>query len=660
MNNASPRAVHPLAAATLTFLAMAGVWAALVAVVRWPMNGPGLVPPAQAFVLAGAVMLTWVATTSRVATGRWRSHAPVLLTTLAVLFSPTLVWVLGGAASATIYAILAIAWCLGLRELRSALKRLPLWETLAALALGVTLGVVYFLLVNTKGYANVFSPEQTLLGVQHRDTMYQASIAAMLGSFAAPSTGLDGLVPVQYHMLSHALVGVTGRWMGVPPIHAYYLVPQIVGIPLLFFSLTAATCSLWRPSETSGGTLLAVLLPVAALLTFEIWDWASYLVSESYAHAVTLLLFSVPLLTDIHERREDKGLWLRAVALAVAGFGLMLAKSSVGVLFATGVLYVFARAYGLLSRRLAACGVVTALIMFVGIRVTVGPANTTASLWGPGHFVTAYRDAAWPNILAIALTLALAPFAWIGARTSSTRRVAIETLAIMTVASVVSGLLLRVGAGAAYYFLNVGVWTGLTVACGAALLPAIDRRRWRHAAVFIALAVSVVTLLGHDDKRNAGPALAALARQLETVALGTPVAVRSNSLGRAHVAGAVARTPGSRMAAAIAKAVARAPGRPVVFVPPGNTAFWTLHALCTAPPFFVPAVTGLPLVLGLPPDEDTCPLPLDTGFGYAAYAETSRSALMSDDSLCAKLKTIDFDTALVVETPDTVRTVVCR
>ena len=71
----------------------------------------------------------------------------------------------------------------------------------------------------------------------------------MLGQFGVPSTGLDGLVPVRYYFLSHALIGVTGRWIGVPPIHAYYLVNQLLLIPLLFFSLVAATFWVWQPKD---------------------------------------------------------------------------------------------------------------------------------------------------------------------------------------------------------------------------------------------------------------------------------------------------------------------------------------------------------------------------------------------------------------------------
>ncbi len=113
------------------------------------------------------------------------------------------------------------------------------------------------------------------------------------------------------------------------------------------------------------------------------------------------------------------------------------------------------------------------------------------------------------------------------------------------------------------------------------------------------------------------------------------------------------------MAAGVVRIASTMHGRVAVFVPPGNASFWNLNTLCTGQPFFIPALTGLPLVQGLPPDRERCALEPDTGFGYADYAESSRSIAMSDDALCAKLRMRGFDAAVALETPDLIRPVVC-
>src|SRR5882672_3421911 len=205
-----------MAVSVLALIVMAATWALLIALVRAPMGTPSPFAPFEVFVLAGAVMLAWRESARRVLCERW-SYSSALLVTLAILFSPALVWLLRGATTPVLSLIFLAVWSVGLRGLIRDLRRSAIWEGTAASLIGVALGFTYFLYVNTKGVASVFSPEQTLLGIQHRDTLIHASIAAMLGQSGVPSTGLDGLVRVRYYFLSHALIGVTGRWIDVPP-----------------------------------------------------------------------------------------------------------------------------------------------------------------------------------------------------------------------------------------------------------------------------------------------------------------------------------------------------------------------------------------------------------------------------------------------------------
>src|SRR4051812_38585170 len=193
---------------------MVGSWALLIAAFRAPLGSPSPWAIVEVFLLSGAVMLTWWDAATRILERRWTSYAFALLATAIVLFSPALVWVLGRWTTPAMAIILAAAWLNGGRTIVRDCREAPAWEIVSALAAGAALGFTYFLYVNTKGYGSVLSPEQTLLGTQHRDTLFHASIAAMIGQFGVPSTGLDGLVHVRYYFLSHALIGVTGRWIG--------------------------------------------------------------------------------------------------------------------------------------------------------------------------------------------------------------------------------------------------------------------------------------------------------------------------------------------------------------------------------------------------------------------------------------------------------------
>jgi hypothetical protein len=69
-----------------------------------------------------------------------------------------------------------------------------------------------------------------------------------------------------------------------------------------------------------------------------------------------------------------------------------------------------------------------------------------------------------------------------------------------------------------------------------------------------------------------------------------------------------------------------------VHVPPGNERFWRYAVDCRIQPMFLPALAGVPMVLGLPPSTSPCLFPRT--YGYADYGPTSRSRDLGPSDLC--------------------------
>ncbi len=153
------------------------------------------------------------------------------------------------------------------------------------------------------GYANVLEPEFAVFGHLSSDTLFHTAVSAMLSRHGVVSTGLDGLVPLRYHVLSHLWIGRVAEWLQTTPIHGYYLVEQLVALPLLLFGLVIAT-AIHSEADDSRAIRFpdTVLFPVFLLLTVAIWDWASYLVSELYTLALLVFGIALPLLLE--EARE--------------------------------------------------------------------------------------------------------------------------------------------------------------------------------------------------------------------------------------------------------------------------------------------------------------------------------------------------------------------
>jgi len=211
---------------------------------------------------------------------------------------------------------------------------------------------------------------------------------------------------------------VTGRWIGVPPIHAYYLVNQLLILPLLLFSLTAATFWLWRPTEGESAGLTTLLVPLVLLSSFERWDWASYLMSESFALSLVLMLLAVPLVMEIDQRAVEgrrPGLALVQYAgLVLVSVAIVMTKASVGLLFAGGLLFITLRAR-LGAAAVAVAAVIAAVVIGLAVTLTAIPAYAGDPLIGPLHFFRAYPDAAFPNLWAILSGLGLGVWAWTSA-----------------------------------------------------------------------------------------------------------------------------------------------------------------------------------------------------------------------------------------------------
>lgn len=166
-------------------------------------------------------------------------------------------------------------------------------------------------------------------GQVHQDTLYHASIAAMIKQYGVVSTGLHGLVETPYHALSHTLMAGLSRLSGRGVIEVYGVARSVLFIPILLFSVAACSAILHpgRGSEVPMRWLVACLLLVLSPLLFSPWAlWDSYFVSESYTVSLGLFLLGLPLLFKWRLTPADVALVL------LLGLLVSSAKGSVGTI----------------------------------------------------------------------------------------------------------------------------------------------------------------------------------------------------------------------------------------------------------------------------------------------------------------------------------------
>lgn len=185
--------------------------------------------------------------------------------------------------------------------------------------------------LGTKSYTSFNMIKRLAADRIAQDTLFHSSIAAMLKNYGVTSTGLHGLVEIQYHVFSHWLYAGVSRLSGVSVFEVYGIIPFLFFIPLLLFSLSLATIRIAdkedSPTITYTWTLACVLLTATPIVAKNFGFFASYFQSESYIISLILLLTALPLLY------KQKLSLPETISLCLLCIVMSLSKISVGLVY---------------------------------------------------------------------------------------------------------------------------------------------------------------------------------------------------------------------------------------------------------------------------------------------------------------------------------------
>ncbi len=647
---------------------MTAVSAALVTMVRWPLGSPHWFVFVKAALLPCAVISCATLLTVR-HVERGGAYSALLVSTVAVIFLPCLAWLDRLLADVVTYPLFVALLAAAIAQTIAAMRAAPAGRWLFALVCGGGAGFGYFLLINSRAFGSVLTPELALTGIHQLDTIFHSAIANMLVKYGALSTGLDGLVPAKYHVLSHIWLGCVSLWLGVSTLEGYSIGGQIIAIPMLLFSLSLAIHLFRRRGEGPVNGALVTLGSLLLLFIVELWGWTSYLVSESYFLAMIVFLLTLPLLAEIAGSDRRHRLSLQLGSLGIAGLVIMLSKISVGAVLAGGVGYLLWRRMGMTLPGLIKLAVPLLLLVFIAIAVISPGHSMLLQSFEPFGFVREHPRGAWPNIVA---NLALLGGALHVFRRGTARdRLCAEVAAVIAIASVVPVLLINVPGGSDFYFVNVGTWTAI-VFCGAYGGVAFERRFPGPLAPGLVVGTLLLIALVTGEKRHAAYRLGAQFAELqarvrqvngESPGAETKTLQRLVELltpghpARYALASDIGRTPGAQVRQTLLTLGIMDAQRAAVFVPPDNVAFWNLATECRQDPLLVPAILGVPMLKGLNPPELKCPK--EPYYGFADYVDANSEPL-SDQQLCVRAERWAIDTVFILQTPATGRKLHCR
>ncbi|NJO84718.1 MAG: hypothetical protein HC828_19435, partial [Blastochloris sp.] len=390
----------------------------------------------------------------------------------------------------------------------------PAWRNLLWLAGVVFVAAWLTVMIWDKGFLSPLLEEQIRARVDATvatDTLFHMAISSMIQTYGIPSTGLDGLPYLNYHIGSHWVFAMLANVLDTTPLTSYLLAYPVIFIPLFLLALLSLAIDVRftlaphaydaAPEQGQPGQpmqpgppmrsdgLFWALLVVALVMPFGLREGiyigvASYLISESYnlSLTLTLLLASVGLAFSRSQRASGQHPpheVLAFVLLLLLGVGALgMVKVSLLVLVVLVLLWLFVR-----LRLYTSFVFLVALPLLLSVSLVVmylvSYPSLEASAITPFHYINNFVEPEWQGTFFFAGFL----FAWLllllkGAalRIATRRRLLaawqshrlldVEVVLILAVVGALPALLLPIPGGSALFFWDVQRWVALALLLG--------------------------------------------------------------------------------------------------------------------------------------------------------------------------------------------------
>ena len=604
--------------------------------------------------------------------GMVRSASLLGLAPISVLFIPLLGFFLPYWILVSTLAIFAVAgFGLAIRSLRFSVV-----GVISTLVCAVTFAVWIVLHYNADLDMPILAPELALTGTLKRDGYFHAALTHLIMHNGFPSTGVDGLKPLLlYHTAVHYWVAALAKVSGAAPLLAFPVVAQDLMVPLALFALGFAVAV---SAQLSGRLkLIAVIIALSGYVGFEQFVQNSFqTTSMLFAMVFFFLAFPTlyPILTTHSSRRET---WV-AAGLTVL---FLPVKVSLAVMWIMSLVYASVRRSALPPRSqlglLALFGVV-----FIALCLLVRTATFLEWDNPAFHFFTHYDMGRY--LFPLAVPFLLVAVSLIENRVTSWdklttlvlegRLLVAEIAVVLSAAALVIAVIGVFPRSIPYYFiLTVGwfAWPPLVITLMreiAAVRPdsiTTAKDTWLSALTVgpAQLAMIAVAVLGAltllMGLTIAKPLLDPFYRQRTALSyeLGLPTvsrkgfdwdAIRARHVFPPELGKTIGQGLGQRFAQDVHRLAAGSVSKVAVFAPPDNAAFWSLVRPCEAKSLFIPAVTGLPMLLGMPPKSMTECMPGMIWYSQRRQYGDAHTREMSRAELCAHARQRAIDAVIVL------------
>jgi len=485
------------------------------------------------------------------------------------------------------------------------------------------------------GFHDPVFEETLLLGVTNQDILYHAAIANMLQATGIPSTGLDGVPFLPYHVGSHWLFGQLGALADLGVLRAYNEAYPVIVIPatvaaILQVAAQVRTC--WTLASTPAARIafwcvatvgFVGAFPRNAGRELVSVGWHSFVGSESYSIAL-LVAFGVLSVVIAWVRQIDRlpppHHLFCAVFVCLATTFCGWSKISIQLLLVAGL------SWGALRVPRLRTPLVLGTLGFC--LATFTALYTVFSMGKYGHlgvlpfaFLRQYLNAEWALwffVLQTAWVLAYAAIRLHGRTLDELRSAArtggivdLEALVIVALIGFGPAMILDIPGRSALFFFEFQKWVGLALVLGWVASREWHPIPWRERSAVVLVPAVLAAVVAVSVMYNAGYTVARTAvHNLRTrfVLSGTAIenfpgdVVSSLAAGKPLSPIRPSRSPNWQALDGLRHLRAERP-EGLLWIPRDH-AFWSWHDKEFINAMIAPAVAGFPLVGGLPSDVE--------------------------------------------------------
>jgi hypothetical protein len=217
------------------------------------------------------------------------------------------------------------------------------------LVAGISLIILVLLIFYSRGYESPLFYEKILLGTAHIDVLFFGSISNIFSTVGYSSTGLDGCPYFPYHWGSYALFGGLQQWVGLNSLLFINVAFPAVFIGLFFKIFTLFLANFFQYKSEIEVDLLFVFTVLVFLYSLPLFAFKTgspaSIINNCVAFIFTFQYLSVLLrFTEIYKNKSGSFIPFHFIFYSIIHVVLLISiKISVGFILTASLLYLFLR-----------------------------------------------------------------------------------------------------------------------------------------------------------------------------------------------------------------------------------------------------------------------------------------------------------------------------